>query len=71
MGLPLFPRMLVGRAGYRERQRITFAGAAFLLLLFAVGRSVGWLICQDPSAIAWMKGGLVVKNLSYVKQLYS
>ena len=37
MGLPLFPRMLVGRAGYRERQRITFAGAAFLLLLFADG----------------------------------
>ncbi|MEO7028727.1 MAG: rhomboid family intramembrane serine protease [Acidobacteriaceae bacterium] len=35
MGLPLFPRMLVGRAGYRERQRITFAGTAFLLTLFA------------------------------------
>jgi rhomboid protease GluP len=35
MGLPLFPRMLVGRAGYRERQRITFAGTGFLLLLFA------------------------------------
>ena len=35
MGLPLFPRMLTGRAGYRERQRITFAGTAFLLTLFA------------------------------------
>jgi rhomboid protease GluP len=35
MGLPLFPRMLTGRAGYRERQRRTFAGTAFLLLLFA------------------------------------
>jgi rhomboid protease GluP len=35
MGLPLFPRMLTGRAGYRERQRITFAGTGFLLMLFA------------------------------------
>jgi rhomboid protease GluP len=35
MGLPLFPRMLVGRAGYRERQRITFAWTAFCLTLFA------------------------------------
>jgi rhomboid protease GluP len=34
MGLPLFPRMLVGRAGYRQRQRITFAGTAFLMMLF-------------------------------------
>jgi rhomboid protease GluP len=35
MGLPLFPRMLVGRAGYRQRQRITFAWTGFLLMLFA------------------------------------
>ena len=35
MGLPLFPRMLSGRASYRERQRITFAGAALVLALFA------------------------------------
>lgn len=35
MGLPLFPRMLVGRAGYRQRQRVTFACTAFGLCLFA------------------------------------
>jgi rhomboid protease GluP len=35
MGLPLFPRMLVGRAGYRQRQRITFVWTGFLLTLFA------------------------------------
>lgn len=35
MGLPLFPQMLVGRAGYRERQRITFGWTAFALALFA------------------------------------
>jgi len=37
MGLPLFPRMLVGRTGYRERQRITFAWTAFGMALFAYG----------------------------------
>lgn len=37
MGLPLFPRMLAGRAGYRERQRMTFAWMAFGLMLFAYG----------------------------------
>lgn len=35
MGLPLFPQMLVGRKGYRERQRITFGWTAFGLCLFA------------------------------------
>ncbi len=35
MGLPLFPRMLTGRAGYRERQQLTFVGTAFALMLFA------------------------------------
>jgi rhomboid protease GluP len=35
MGLPLFPRMLMGRVGYRQRQRVTFAGTAFVLMLFA------------------------------------
>jgi rhomboid protease GluP len=37
MGLPLFPRMLVGRTGYRARQRITFAWTAFVMALFAYG----------------------------------
>jgi rhomboid protease GluP len=37
MGLPLFPRMLTGRAGYRERQRMTFVWTAFCLSLFAYG----------------------------------
>jgi rhomboid protease GluP len=35
MGLPLFPRMLTGRASYRERQSLTFAVTAFALMLFA------------------------------------
>lgn len=35
MGLPLFQRMLTGRASYRERQRVTFAATAFCLMLFA------------------------------------
>ncbi|HEY0263523.1 MAG TPA: rhomboid family intramembrane serine protease [Granulicella sp.] len=34
MGVPLVPRMTAGREGYLSRQRITFAGAAFLLSLF-------------------------------------
>jgi len=37
MGLPLFPRMLTGRTGYRARQRITFAWTAFGMALFAYG----------------------------------
>jgi rhomboid protease GluP len=37
MGLPLFPRMLTGRTGYRERQKITFAWTAFGMALFAYG----------------------------------
>lgn len=37
MGLPLFPRMLTSRTGYRERQRITFAWTAFGMALFAYG----------------------------------
>ena len=35
LGLPLFPRMMSGRARYRSRQRWTFAGTALLLSLFA------------------------------------
>lgn len=35
MGLPLFSKMLVGRVGYRQRQRITFAWTAFGMCLFA------------------------------------
>jgi rhomboid protease GluP len=35
MGLPLFPRMLTGRASYRERQSLTFGVTAFVLMLFA------------------------------------
>ena len=37
MGLPLFPRMLTGRRGYRERQKVTFAWTAFGMALFAYG----------------------------------
>lgn len=33
LGLPLFPKMTTGRASYRARQRVTFAGAALLLCL--------------------------------------
>jgi rhomboid protease GluP len=35
LGVPLVPRMTSGRARYLARQKITFAGAAFLLFLFA------------------------------------
>jgi rhomboid protease GluP len=35
LGLPLFPRMLSGRASYRARQRWTFALAALVLCLVA------------------------------------
>lgn len=35
LGLPLLPRMVSGRTRYLQRQRVTFAGAALLLLLFA------------------------------------
>jgi rhomboid protease GluP len=34
LGVPLVPRMTSGRARYLGRQKITFAGAAFLLALF-------------------------------------
>jgi len=37
MGLPLFPRMLAGRRGYRARQRLTFAWTGFGMALFAYG----------------------------------
>ena len=33
LGVPLLPRMTTGRARYRARQRVTFAGAALLLCL--------------------------------------
>ncbi len=36
LGLPLLPRMTSGRTRYLARQRVTFAGSAFLLLLFGV-----------------------------------
>src|SRR5882757_9091612 len=35
LGVPLVPRMTSGRTRYLERQKLTFAGAAFLLVLFA------------------------------------
>jgi len=35
LGVPLLPRMTSGRTRYLERQKLTFAGAAFLLFLFA------------------------------------
>jgi rhomboid protease GluP len=34
LGVPLLPRMTSGRTRYLERQKITFAGAAFFLALF-------------------------------------
>lgn len=34
LGVPLVPRMTSGRTRYLERQKITFAGAAFFLALF-------------------------------------
>src|SRR5215469_4212371 len=34
LGVPLVPRMTSGRARYLERQKLTFAGAAFFLALF-------------------------------------
>lgn len=37
MGLALFPRMMSGRGSYRMRQRVTFAGMALALMLFAYG----------------------------------
>ena len=35
LGVPLLPRMTSGRTRYLQRQKLTFAGAAFLLLLIA------------------------------------
>ena len=35
LGVPLVPRMTSGRTRYLQRQKVTFAGAAFLILLFA------------------------------------
>ena len=35
LGVPLVPRMTSGRTRYLQRQKVTFAGAAFLLILFA------------------------------------
>ncbi|MCU1222250.1 MAG: rhomboid family intrarane serine protease [Edaphobacter sp.] len=35
LGVPLVPRMTSGRARYLQRQKLTFAGAAFFLSLFA------------------------------------
>jgi rhomboid protease GluP len=35
LGVPLVPRMTSGRTRYLQRQKITFAAAAFLLFLFA------------------------------------
>ena len=35
LGVPLVPRMTAGRTRYLSRQKVTFAGAAFLLVLFA------------------------------------
>ena len=35
LGVPLLPRMTSGRTRYLQRQKLTFAGAAFLLFLFA------------------------------------
>ncbi len=50
MGMPLFPRMLVGRTGYRERQRVTFAGTAFALMLIAYGISKAAETPKRPAA---------------------
>ena len=35
LGVPLLPRMTSGRTRYLQRQKLTFAGATFLLFLFA------------------------------------
>jgi rhomboid protease GluP len=35
LGVPLLPRMTSGRTRYLQRQKLTFAAAAFLLFLFA------------------------------------
>lgn len=35
MGIALYPRMMSGRENYRLRQRVTFAGTALMLALFA------------------------------------
>ena len=35
LGVPLLPRMTSGRTRYLQRQKVTFAAAAFLLFLFA------------------------------------
>jgi rhomboid protease GluP len=35
LGVPLVPRMTSGRTRYLQRQKLTFAAAAFLLILFA------------------------------------
>jgi rhomboid protease GluP len=35
LGVPLIPRMTSGRVKYLERQKIVFAAASFLLILFA------------------------------------
>jgi rhomboid protease GluP len=35
LGVPLLPRMTSGRTRYLARQKLTFAGGAFLLILFA------------------------------------
>jgi rhomboid protease GluP len=41
LGLPLFPRMLSGKASYRRRQRVTFAAATLILCLvgYALAKS--------------------------------
>lgn len=35
LGVPLVPQMTAGRGRYLSRQKVTFAGAAFLMILFA------------------------------------
>jgi rhomboid protease GluP len=35
LGLPLFAKMMTGRASYRARQRVTFSVAAFVLVLIS------------------------------------
>jgi len=35
LGVPLVPRMTSGRTRYLARQKLTFAAAAFALVLFA------------------------------------
>jgi rhomboid protease GluP len=39
LGLPLFPRMTMGRVSYRARQRVTFVFATLLLCLFGYALS--------------------------------